>query len=139
VNDDAVWRESDGPVVVDFVAEPYFQYILREIIENDLRSFGSNFQKLKIKVEITDSEEPAAFSEKEIIKEHKRIVAKIKIYDKNSDVISESSVDTFAMYDVSDEFPYSGKASKKSAVDLMLTELGHAIAMNIIAILEKNN
>jgi hypothetical protein len=120
------------PPVIDIKADPYHQFKLREIIERDLATFGADLRKLKIKVTITDLEEPAAFSEMEIIKEHKKMVAKIEIYDAENNLISENSVDSIAMYDVSDEFPCSGKASRQASTDALLADLGHSIALSVI-------
>jgi rRNA maturation protein Rpf1 len=118
---------------IDIKADPYHQFKLREIIERDLATFGADLRKLKIKVTITDLEEPAAFSEMEIIKEHKKMVAKIEIYDAENNLISETSVDSIAMYDVSDEFPYSGKASRQASIDALISDLGHSIALSVVS------
>ncbi|MDR1034476.1 MAG: hypothetical protein LBL32_00865, partial [Holosporales bacterium] len=122
---------------VDIKADPYYQYRLREVIENDLTAFGTDLRKLKIIVTITDIEEPAAFSDMEIIKEHKKMKATIKIYDNKNNLISENSVDSISMYSVSDEFPYSEMASKKASVDAMLNDLGHSIALSIVGSVDR--
>jgi hypothetical protein len=117
--------------VIDIRADPYYQFRLREVVERDLSTFGIDLRKLKIKVTVTDLDEPAAFSELEIIKEHIKMVATIEIYDDKGNLVSKNSVDSIAMYDVSDEFPYSGLASRKASIDVLLNDLGHAIALNI--------
>jgi hypothetical protein len=102
-----------------------------------LRAFGRDFKKLKVKVTVTDVEEPAAFSEVEVIKEHKKLIAAIEIYDDKHNLVSETSVDSISMYDVSDEFPYSGIAAKKGSVDAMLNDLGHAISLSIVGAVDQ--
>jgi hypothetical protein len=126
-------ENSDSTINLVIKADPYYQFKLREIVENALYPCGDKcLQKLRVKVEVTKVGEPAAFSEKEVIKEHKKLVAKIKIYDERSEIIAETSLDSFAMYDVSDEFPYSGIAGEKSATNDMLNDLGIGIANYIM-------
>jgi hypothetical protein len=97
-----------------------------------IEMYGANLKNLKIIIKLTDYEHPAAFSEKEILKQHKRISANIEIYDQREELIATKEVDTFSMYDVSDEFPYAENITKRETTDAMLIDLGQAISLAVM-------
>jgi hypothetical protein len=122
-----------APVVLSIDApDQYYDYRLREIVTRNLEAYGANLSGLRIKIKITDHDQSSVFSEKEVIKSNKRIVANIEIYDQHNEIIATKNVDTFGTYEASDEFPYAENASKTATLNAMQNDLGQSISLLFI-------
>jgi hypothetical protein len=92
----------------------------------------------RIRVTLKEKEEQSTFSEKETLAEGKRISAHIEILDSNYATLFETRLDSFATYEVSDEFPYSGLSAQRSSTDDMLRDIGNSIALAIRAFVDSS-
>lgn len=113
-------------------ADPYYEYRIRNIIENSLKSYLCDVSRYNINIEIKKSKSAVAYSQSAVLKEQKRIAAKIEIYDISYNKLFEKTLDSFSTYEVSDDFPYSGIASQRSTTRFMLEDLGNSISLSIV-------
>jgi hypothetical protein len=62
-----------------------------------------------------------------------KITATVKVYDKNYRHIATKKLDSYSTYEVCDDLPYSGLASRRQAIDAILDDLAHSIIFAIIS------
>lgn len=123
---------------IKFKADPYYEYKIRNIVEGALRSYSCDTSKYNMNIEIKETSSVSSYSEQSVLKEQKRIAAKIEIYDINYNKLFEKTLDSFSTYEVSDDFPYSGISAQKSATGFMLEDLGNNISIAIVEFIQHN-
>jgi hypothetical protein len=133
-----VSHTSNKNIPIKFKAEPYYEYKLRDIIERYLNACSINMQNYNISIEVKETESQIAFSEKDILKEQKRISAKVEIYDREYNEISSTLLDSSSTYEVNDNYPYAGISSKKASTESVLLDLGNNIALYIASVANTN-
>lgn len=121
---------------INIKSDPYAEYRIRSIIEKSLPFYVSNIEKYMINIDVKENSSSVVYTERQVAKEQLRISAKIEIYDKNYNKLSDKLVDAFSTYEVCDDLPFSVLASKKQARDSILNELANSIVLAVASVLK---
>lgn len=117
-------------------SDPYYEYKIKSSISKILSPYKKKLSRYKIKIDIKEESGTEAYTEKEVVKEQKRIIAHIKISDSKHNEIFSNKVDSFASYEVNDSAPFASISSEKQATDSMLIDLSNNISMVILSFLK---
>jgi hypothetical protein len=109
---------------------PQIEYSLRRHLSNKLSRY--NLGKYKIKIIIEEESDVAAFSEREVVKEQKRLIACLVILDKNYNEICRTKTDSYSTYEVNDNVPLASMESEESTTNLLAQNLAEELERLII-------
>ncbi len=114
---------------------PAIEHQIRRNLLYKLSNYAKKLQNYTIAIKIQKESDTATFSEKEVIKEQMRLIASIKIFDKNNETILKKSVDSYSSYEVNDMAPFASVSSKIDAVNSTTNDISNAIMAIIFAFL----
>jgi hypothetical protein len=101
------------------------EYSLRRQMNNRLRI--NDLRKYKIKIDIEEESDVAVFSEKEAIKEQKRLIANLIILDENYNEIYRTTTDAFSTYEINDNAPLASLSSEEYTTNLLIQNLAEEL------------
>lgn len=116
-------------------ADPYYEYRIRSVLSVALAPYSQILSRYVVKIEIKEDSGAMAYSEKEVLKEQKRLICHLKIFDQKYNEVFQTNVDSFASYEVRDNAPFTSMSSEKQTTDLLLNDLSNNTALVIIAFL----
>jgi hypothetical protein len=85
----------------------------------------------KIEIAITSESDAAVFSESEVLKEQKRLVAHVKVFDQNYKCVMDTSLDAYATHEVNDIAPFASLSEEFATTNLLLRKLAQDIKILI--------
>lgn len=115
---------------------PIAEHKIRRHLISSLRGYKDKLNKYKINVSISDESDVAAFSSKEVVKEHSRIIAHITISDNMYKTLLDTKIDSYSTYEVKDDAPFTSIISRDFTLDLLLKDISHGISQVIIKTIE---
>ena len=109
-----------------------YAYKLRGYLKNELVSCDKSVLNYQVNIELKEDSDDTMFSEKEIVKEQTRIIYTVEILDEKRNEVLKKSMDSFSTYEVEDDMPFASMSSKNAAIENMLSEIAHNIALIIL-------
>ncbi len=106
---------------------PWMEHHMHRCLVAILGNRSENLKQYKIKINIKEYGDVAAFSEKEVVKEEQKLVAHLQIFDKKYVLLQDMTIDSYTTYDVSDSIPFATLSEKHSAYKLLIKNLSNEI------------
>ena len=120
-------------------ADAYYEHVLRSRLSKILATYYDKLRNYKITVTLKEENDTAVYSDREVIKEQKRLIAHIEICDKNLKTVLEKVLDSFSTYEIKDEIPFASISSQKQVTNLLLNDISSNIGLVIIKFLKTSS
>lgn len=116
---------------------PAIEHQIRRVLLYRLSNYAEKLLDYTIAIKIQKESDTAAFSEKEVIKQQMRLIASVRILDKNKEVVLKKSIDSYSSYEVNDIAPFASVSSKMDAMSSITNDISNAITAIILTFLRE--
>lgn len=116
------FESLDSVIVV--TGDPAISYKIKNMMKKKLHGVSKKLQQYKIYVQISEEGDVSAYSEKEVVKEYKRLSAQLRIVKEN-ETIAQTKLDAASQYEVNDNLPYASLSSKNVTTDLLIENIAN--------------
>jgi uncharacterized protein YajQ (UPF0234 family) len=121
---------NNSSVIKITAPSPKIEYALCKQLSNILSKY--DLKNYRIKINVQEESDVAVFSEKEVVKEHRRMVAYLRILDNNYNEIINTKTDAYSTYEVHDNAPLASLSSEEAVTNLLSQNLGDEIITLIV-------